>query len=629
MNKKIKFILFLIVFIIGIFMIPTLGQASSNVKSILQIDTNLNNAVFDKTGIHIEGWKLADISNTKLKVYIDGKEVSSEYIKYSYKYDLISIVKGYGTYKENPTPMYSINIPTNNIINGTHILKIQIVSNSGEVLKNVENKITVQKIKYVYNIDTDLTCNSINLTTAINTSKTDSRLVKILKSVKLSIQDEKNSEIKSVEITDISKLSTEEGIKSLIETLKSNTTYNIVLTAKAMQGSTEADVQVSYTLRKFLTNKLPARINISNVVVTTSVIDMDVYIEDIDKSCLEDIVNIRMLDSYDKEYIPTIEPKEIKSSTKIPTNQWVRLTYDGLTENETFTLSAEVASYNETNDVSKVQNNFVIDKTQFVTTGLGGKIDLVGMERQMKQDGSNLVDVKSENNWYSKCFDAFTSDYTLDESYTAKFKITPKYNYGKTYTEDDNSITLNLLSKQCYVYDLSKYAGQTVTMSFSAKVTEANAKVYIQKGKDIGKNLEQITGLGTGNLTSYTKTFKVPDDGYVGFYLEKYEETIPPPEDDENAEPTIKEKDYVTNPKKSGYSAYHIILGIPVVLSQQIIYVKVEVQIRTMAMDFWASLEHKMKYKNNKDVSKNVSKELVQCAKIVNKLDNKMLLLNS
>ena len=156
MNKKIKLILFIVVFIIGIFMIPTLGQASSNVKSILQIDTNLNNAVFDKTGIHIEGWKLADISNTKLKVYIDGKEVSSEYIKYSYKYDLISIVKGYGTYKENPTPMYSINIPTNNITNGTHILKIQIVSNSGKVLKNVENKITVQKIKYVYNIDTDL-----------------------------------------------------------------------------------------------------------------------------------------------------------------------------------------------------------------------------------------------------------------------------------------------------------------------------------------------------------------------------------------------------------------------------------------------------------------------------------------
>ena len=91
----------------------------------------------------------------------------------------------------------------------------------------------------------------------------------------------------------------------------------------------------------------------------------------------------------------------------------------------------------------------------------------------------------------------------------------------------------------------------------------------------------------------------------------------------------LKEKDYITNPKKSGYSSYHMILEVPVTLSKNSVYVKVEVQIRTMAMDFWASLEHKMKYKNNKDVSKNVSKELVQCAKIVNKLDNKMLLLNS
>ena len=59
-------------------------------------------------------------------------------------------------------------------------------------------------------------------------------------------------------------------------------------------------------------------------------------------------------------------------------------------------------------------------------------------------------------------------------------------------------------------------------------------------------------------------------------------------------ERTIKEKDYMTNPKKSGYSDYHIILGIPIVLSQQIINVKVEVQIRTMAMDIWSSIEHKI-----------------------------------
>lgn len=92
---------------------------------------------------------------------------------------------------------------------------------------------------------------------------------------------------------------------------------------------------------------------------------------------------------------------------------------------------------------------------------------------------------------------------------------------------------------------------------------------------------------------------------------------------------TLKEKDYITKPKESGYSAYHIILGVPVMLSNQIIYVKVEIQIRTMAMDFWSSLEHKMKYKPQSDEpTKKQSKEWVSCAKVINKLDEKMMLLN-
>ena len=88
---------------------------------------------------------------------------------------------------------------------------------------------------------------------------------------------------------------------------------------------------------------------------------------------------------------------------------------------------------------------------------------------------------------------------------------------------------------------------------------------------------------------------------------------------------TIKEKDYITNTKKSGYSAYHLVLGVPVVLSQSIIYVKVEVQIRTMAMDFWSSLEHKMNYKTNREITKKISKEWIAYAKMVNKLDNKIM----
>ena len=90
---------------------------------------------------------------------------------------------------------------------------------------------------------------------------------------------------------------------------------------------------------------------------------------------------------------------------------------------------------------------------------------------------------------------------------------------------------------------------------------------------------------------------------------------------------TIKEKDYVNNPKKSGYSSYHLIVEVPINLVEKIIYVKVEVQIRTMAMDYWASIEHKMKYKSKIKLNKKDSKEWVSCAKMINKLDYKMTLM--
>ena len=87
----------------------------------------------------------------------------------------------------------------------------------------------------------------------------------------------------------------------------------------------------------------------------------------------------------------------------------------------------------------------------------------------------------------------------------------------------------------------------------------------------------------------------------------------------------LKEKEYINNPKKSLYSSYHMILEVPISLSNKHMYVKVEVQIRTMAMDFWASLEHKLKYKPQSEITKASSKELVTCAKMVHKLDNKMM----
>ena len=90
----------------------------------------------------------------------------------------------------------------------------------------------------------------------------------------------------------------------------------------------------------------------------------------------------------------------------------------------------------------------------------------------------------------------------------------------------------------------------------------------------------------------------------------------------------VKEKDYISNPKASGYSSYHLIVNVPVYLSNGIKKVKAEIQIRTIAMDFWASLEHKINYKFSKIVPDEVKRELIESSKIINNLDDRMNCLN-
>ena len=88
-------------------------------------------------------------------------------------------------------------------------------------------------------------------------------------------------------------------------------------------------------------------------------------------------------------------------------------------------------------------------------------------------------------------------------------------------------------------------------------------------------------------------------------------------------------KDYVNTPKKSGYSGLHIIAQTPVNIGDTVAQVKVEIQIRTMAMDFWSTTEHKIKYKAKNKLSIIDSIKMVQYAKIVNKLDEKITKINS
>lgn len=90
----------------------------------------------------------------------------------------------------------------------------------------------------------------------------------------------------------------------------------------------------------------------------------------------------------------------------------------------------------------------------------------------------------------------------------------------------------------------------------------------------------------------------------------------------------ISVKDYMKHPKASGYKSYHMLVTVPVFLSDRIVEVKVEIQIRTVAMDFWASLEHKINYKFEGNAPQHIKTELVECARMVSDLDARMLLLN-
>lgn len=86
----------------------------------------------------------------------------------------------------------------------------------------------------------------------------------------------------------------------------------------------------------------------------------------------------------------------------------------------------------------------------------------------------------------------------------------------------------------------------------------------------------------------------------------------------------VKKNDYIKHPKESGYRSLHLILNVPIFLSNEIKYVKTEIQFRTIAMDFWASLEHKMRYKKNVNNAEEIAAQLKDCAAAIEMLDHQM-----
>ena len=86
----------------------------------------------------------------------------------------------------------------------------------------------------------------------------------------------------------------------------------------------------------------------------------------------------------------------------------------------------------------------------------------------------------------------------------------------------------------------------------------------------------------------------------------------------------LEKKDYLANPKRNGYRSLHLIIQIPIYLHSEKKMMKVEVQFRTLSMDWWASLEHKIRYKKNVTITPEIENELFECARMAAELDSRM-----
>ena len=141
--------------------------------------------------------------------------------------------------------------------------------------------------------------------------------------------------------------------------------------------------------------------------------------------------------------------------------------------------------------------------------------------------------------------------------------------------------------------------------SIAGKLRRKNLPVNIES---IEKNLNDVAGIRI--ICSF------PEDIYMlsDCLLQQDDVTL------------IEKRDYIKNPKPSGYRSLHLIVEIPIFLENEKRFMRTEVQLRTIAMDFWASLEHKLRYKKNisDEESEYLSRELRECAEISAQLDQRM-----
>lgn len=173
---------------------------------------------------------------------------------------------------------------------------------------------------------------------------------------------------------------------------------------------------------------------------------------------------------------------------------------------------------------------------------------------------------------------------------------------------DEMNTKINILKEEfLHIHDYNPIEHVTSRV----KSPESILKKMIRKGHELSlssirENLKDISGIRI-TCSFISDIYKISD------MLVKQKDVK-----------LITTKDYIQNPKPNGYQSLHLIVEIPIYMSDREVHIPVEIQIRTIAMDFWASLEHKIFYKYNKVVPEKVTNELKEAATTAAELDRKM-----
>ena len=333
---------------------------------------------------------------------------------------------------------------------------------------------------------TELGTNRVKMSILLDEIRTDKRLIQMINYVELIITDKEGNQVAKYELNKET-IKSAETIEQEIIGLTSNTEYSYEINTKIKQGSIEEEIGKEQTNNKFTTKKKPAKVLIRNQFITGEMIDYDVKIQDEDRAILTNNVRIEMRDS--KNRIIVVET--------IGTNgEYERKQYNKLEENQTYTITYYAEQYNEGNDNTTYESNHIIYTQEFITEmGISGTLKLHSVSKQ--GTGKNLINVASEVNWVSNSL--FNG-----ASY-----------YGKEYNKETRILTITGNNK--YVYDLREYAGQTVTLSFSA-MQEGTANAGIQNNKT-NTNRTKIENLSATEWKDYEYTLTLNESGYLGFYI--------------------------------------------------------------------------------------------------------------